>query len=132
MATSSILGGNRAAKQAQGRDVDALGPSDSSDSGSDVQGAFELDDDDQFDTNAGARQTGLDSDSDAAGTGERGAARLDEEAESGSDIAPDRVQTLEADTAPLEGLEADLGELAADEDDGTDTDIERAAPRRGH
>ena len=38
MTNSSILGGERAARQAPGRDVDALGPSDSSDSGSDVQG----------------------------------------------------------------------------------------------
>jgi hypothetical protein len=135
MATSSILGGSRAAKQASGRDVDALGPSDSSDSGSDVQGAFDLDDNDQFDTNAGARQTGMDGDSDAAGTGERGAARLDEEAESGSDIAPDSVESLGAldpETRPLEGLETDLSDLAADEDDGSETDIERGQPRRGH
>jgi hypothetical protein len=38
MTSSSILGGERAARQAPGRDADALGPSDSSDSGSDVQG----------------------------------------------------------------------------------------------
>ena len=134
MATSNILGGNRTPKQARGRDVDALGPSDSSDSGSDVQGTFDLDDSDQFDTNAGARQTGMEGDSDAAGTGERGAARLDEEAESGSDISPDSVRTLgpDTDTVPLEGLDTDLSDLAADEDDGTDSDIERAAPRRGH
>ena len=137
MATSNILGGNRTPKQARGRDVDALGPSDSSDSGSDVQGTFDLDDSEQFDPNAGARQTGMESDSDAAGTGERGAARLDEEAESGSDISPDSVQTLgplapETDTVPLEGLDTDLSDLAADEDDGSETDIERAQPRRGH
>ena len=37
MATSSILGGKRAPADPKGKDVDALGPSDSSDSGSDVQ-----------------------------------------------------------------------------------------------
>ena len=38
MGTSSILGGTPAPSQAEGRDTDALGPSDSSDSGSDIQG----------------------------------------------------------------------------------------------
>ena len=42
MSHSSILGGDRAPQQAPGRDADTLGPSDSSDSGSDVQGATRL------------------------------------------------------------------------------------------
>lgn len=135
MATSSILGGDRAPKRNTGRDVDALGPSDTTDSGSDVQGVFDLDASDEMDVNAGARQPGIESDSTAAGTGERGAARLDEEAEAGSDIAPDSVQSLDparTDTMPLEGLDTDLSDLASDEDDGSEADIERARPRRGH
>jgi hypothetical protein len=42
MARSSISGADRAPTQAPGRDVEALGPSDSSDSGSDVQGELDL------------------------------------------------------------------------------------------
>ena len=38
MATSSILGGDRAPAEPKGTDADALGPSDSSDSGSDAAG----------------------------------------------------------------------------------------------
>ena len=42
MARSSITGGERAPQQAKGRDTDTLGPSDTSDSGSDIQGASRL------------------------------------------------------------------------------------------
>ncbi len=137
MASSNIVGGDRAAQRHSGRDVDTLGPSDSSDSGSDVQGAFELDVPGEMDVNAGARQPGLDSASTAAGTGERGAARIDEEAELGSDIAPDSVQSLDpgdVETRPLEGLDTDLSHLATDEDEPleSDTEADAAPPRRGH
>jgi hypothetical protein len=65
----------------RGHGTSALGPSDSSDSGSDVQGAAgELGD------------AGLDSDSDRNGTGERGAASPDAEVKEGADIAPDHVE----------------------------------------
>ena len=42
MARSSIMGGERAPQQAKGRNADSLGPSDSSDSGSDILGASRL------------------------------------------------------------------------------------------
>ena len=42
MSHSSILGGERAPQQARGRDAETLGPSDTSDSGSDIQGATRL------------------------------------------------------------------------------------------
>jgi hypothetical protein len=42
MTNSNFLGGERAATYAPGKDVEALGPSDSSDSGSDVQGERSL------------------------------------------------------------------------------------------
>lgn len=75
MGTSSILGGERAAAIPAGKDMDALGPSDSSDSGSDMAGVY-----------------ASGSDSDAAGTGERGSAVPQTESDRpGSDIAPDRV-----------------------------------------
>ena len=75
MAKSSLMGGEPAPEVPDGRTIARLGPSDSSDSGSDVDA------------------TGMEaSDSDAAGTGER--ASVDEprdEAVADADILPDRV-----------------------------------------
>jgi hypothetical protein len=95
-----------------GHDVRSIGPSDSSDSGSDVAGL-----------------PGLDSTSDRQGTGERASAELDDEAElrPDADIEPDRV--VEARQAGLGGgldqaEEAQLGitdeeidSLSEDEDE---------------
>jgi hypothetical protein len=103
MATSSILGGERAATQADGRDARALGPSDSSDSGSDIQGELNLEapgyGEDQFTDTAGPANLPLSSDSDTGGTGERGSAIPGEEPREGSDITPDRVTSLAGDDA---------------------------------
>jgi len=95
MAKSSILGGERATTQSIGRDADALGPSDSSDSGSDIQGQPELDFGDR-DDRTGAAHADHGSDSDAAGTGERGSA-LGDEVEEGADISPDRIEAIGSD-----------------------------------
>jgi hypothetical protein len=112
MATSSILGAERAPEQADGRDVELLGPSDTSDSGSDVQGELDLASPEDLDQPLyGNQQTGLTSDSDSGGTGERGAALMDEDAErEGNDILPDRVQSLADD------LDLDSGATAAELD----------------
>lgn len=99
MATSSITGGQRAPSQASGRDVEALGPSDTSDSGSDVQGELDLASPSDLDQAMTGIQPGLESDSDSGGTGERGSALLDEDGREGADVIPDRIQDL-----------ADLGE----------------------
>ena len=77
----------------RGHGTEALGPSDSSDSGSDVQG-FGAD-----------RQLGdahLNSDTDRSGTGERLGATPDVEFEDGVDIAPDKVQAAPDDEEPDE------------------------------
>lgn len=68
----------------RGHGTEALGPSDSSDNGSDLIG-----------NKAGARigDGNLDSDSDRHGTGERAAAGADEEVD-GDDIEPDRIEDL--------------------------------------
>jgi hypothetical protein len=66
----------------QGHGTAALGPSDSSDSGSDR---------DTVDSD-------LDSDSDRQGTGERGAAAQDEAARDGYDIDTDHVERIVPDT----------------------------------
>lgn len=67
----------------RGHGTRALGPSDSSDNGSDVLGG-------------GAPQrlgdAELDGDSDRSGTGERAGATPDEEFPEGRDIAPDRIE----------------------------------------
>lgn len=83
MATSSILGGSKLPEEVSGKDMQALGPSDNSDSGSDVTGAY------------GDEQ--LSSDSDSSGTGERAEVGL-ESSESGADILPDHIETLGVDS----------------------------------
>lgn len=93
----------------KGHGVDALGPSGTSDSGSDIVGNDGLavddeglgldtqmvgqDDDLQRGTGAGADvgDANLDSDSDEGGTGERAAAGRDSSAVPGADISVDRV-----------------------------------------
>jgi hypothetical protein len=73
MAYSSIMGANAAPVHSSGRNSDALGPSDNSDSGSDAAGTFEAI-----------------ADSDSMGTGERGSASPGDAPE-GADILPDHV-----------------------------------------
>ncbi len=76
MAYSSILGADPAPAQPSGRSSDLLGPSDSSDTGSDALGTNEVH-----------------ADSDGSGTGERGAV-FGGDAVEGADIAPDRIVRL--------------------------------------
>ncbi len=116
MAHSSILGGERAAGIPAGKDVDALGPSDSSDSGSDVQGVPAPG---VADSTGGPLDGELRSDSDAGGTGERGSAVAGDDAAAGADIAPDRVvldpdadaQDVDSEDSDVEAL---VEELASD------------------
>jgi hypothetical protein len=115
MATSSILGGDWVPKRPGGTDVSSLGPSDSTDSGSDARGAF---DDDE-----------LSSDTDAEGTGERSSVDP-RNGRSDVDILPDHIERLSAldidievetaavdEQALLDDFDAiDLGTLAAEEE----------------
>ncbi|MCM2252456.1 MAG: hypothetical protein NDJ19_08875 [Ramlibacter sp.] len=101
MAHSSILGADIAPGFPSGRDSDALGPSDSSDSGSDAAGTDEIHED-----------------SDAAGTGARGSVAGDD-AREGADILPDRVRRLRGD----EGLPEDDPDSA----EFTDLDVDNPA-----
>jgi hypothetical protein len=95
----------------RGHSTGALGPSDTSDSGSDVAGGTGLArDDDDFVLEQGTTEDGgsgpgaigagpdlgdvnLDSDTDASGTGERGAAGRDNAA-LGADIGFDHIETM--------------------------------------
>lgn len=93
MANSSILGGTPAPARVQGKDNDLLGPSDSSDSGSDVQGERPMATQPDDDAMLGGRPADLASDTDMSGTGEKAAATPDGNRDAG-DILPDHVERL--------------------------------------
>jgi len=122
MAQSSILGAERAPQKASGRDADVLGPSDTSDSGSDVQGASRLKTGAEEGYMGGATPVELNSDSDAFGTGERAEA-VPEGARDGADISPDRIARSKdaLDSAEsIDDREDSIESLAVDEDDEED------------
>ena len=104
MAYSSILGADSAPQQPGGREAELLGPSDNSDSGSDTIGTHEAH-----------------ADSDARGTGERGAV-AGADLKEGADILPDRVVRLgEGDGFPEADPDAmEMTDLDADADGSFD------------
>lgn len=120
MSTSSLLGAERAPRQASGRDADALGPSDTSDSGSDIQGATRLKTDAEEGELGGATPVALDSDSDAMGTGERAEA-VPEGARDGADISADRIASSK-DAMDAAAVSLDTGELDELADEPYDED----------
>jgi hypothetical protein len=101
MATSSILGTDPTSIPVEGRDTAALGPSDSTDSGSDIAGLEDdLDPGGPLDSIAEpdslrpmTSPETLGADSDSRGTGERRSAGSDAGHEA-ADIAPDSIQTV--------------------------------------
>jgi hypothetical protein len=125
MSHSSILGGDRAPQQASGRDSDTLGPSDTSDSGSDVQGETRLKTDtEEGEETGGATPVVEASDTDAEGTGERAEA-VPEGARDGADIAPDRLARSKdaLDSAEsITGNDDSIESLADDSDEDGDGD----------
>lgn len=94
MATSSILGGTRLPEEISGKDLQTLGPSDNSDSGSDAVGAYGDD--------------AMSGDSDAAGTGERASAD-GENNQADADIRPDHVEKI-ASVDPDMDLDGEAGD----------------------
>jgi hypothetical protein len=87
-----------------------LGPSDSTDSASDLIGA----DDWREDPHPGEAPSELESNTDAMGTGERAAAGNEVVPPAGTDIAPDRVITSELPIVP-DGLDRiDVDERTAE------------------
>jgi len=91
--------------EASGRETGALGPSDSSDSGSDVAGAkrHEFDKDTELDEHAlELGDAELASDTDRGGTGERSSADGDSTLTEDADIEPDRIETPDLPDADLE------------------------------
>jgi hypothetical protein len=109
MTSSSFLGGQRLPEYIRGKDTNALGPSDNSDSGSDAQGAYGTDE--------------MSSDSDAEGTGERASAGPGLEV-CDADIMPDHIEGPPGDPGFEEDVEYERVEagsvdtLASDEADG--------------
>lgn len=133
MARSSILGGDEAPERSGSFDQAPLGPSDTSDSGSDVYGTPDMTaggdmplndgplDLDRTSTTRGP--VGADSDSDSTGTGERLGAEPNSGIDEGGDIAPDRiVGDLDAGLTGDPVASGDLDDLAVDEDDDEDED----------
>lgn len=121
MARSSITGGDPAPARPAGTGTDALGPSDSSDSGADVQGERPMATAPDNAAEWGAIVAETDADSDAAGTGERAAAAGDAGAD-GADILPDRVVT--PGVGAEQGSAGDVPGLAGEDGEGADEGIE--------
>ncbi len=102
MATSSILGGAPAPQRHSGTGVDSLGPSDTSDSGSDVQ--TDLNQAALPDAGSeGAIPIQHGSDTDSAGTGERAAAGPSR-VKPNADLLPDRDLDI-----PTDALDDEAG-----------------------
>jgi hypothetical protein len=102
MARSPLTGIERVPLEPEGRDTAALGPSDSTDSGSDIAGIDALDTADpalpvdvalarDIERPLTAPEVLASGSSDAAGTGERRAAGSDPGAPDGADVSVDRV-----------------------------------------
>lgn len=106
MADSNITGADRLQPRPPGHGTSDLGPSDTSDSGSDIAGASgSAEDAGMAGADSGttsdmerSRDIGpdlgdsdLDSDTDSTGTGERKAAGRDARVEDASDVGPDRI-----------------------------------------
>ena len=106
MGPSSLLGTDRAAQEPAGRDIALLGPSDSSDTGSDMAGIGDSDDGDptlpvdvamrdDMPHAAMAPENLAGSGSDSGGTGERRSAGLDAGTREAADIGVDRVFSID-------------------------------------
>ena len=123
MSQSSILGGERAPQQARGRDAETLGPSDTSDSGSDIQGASRLKTTAPEGELGGATPVDRDSDTDSMGTGDRAEA-VPEGARDGADIAPDRIARSKDVLDSAESITGNDDAIESLVDEGSDEDDE--------
>ena len=145
MATSNLLRtGEKGPVTTKGHGTGALGPSDTSDGGSDIRGGPGVVEDSELgldsgtlsDPGGGSHRTAgadigdynLDADSDSQGTGERLGAGRDPVIRENNDIFPDHVVGPDGETTGLTG-----SELADEVDEVTNqTDVEfgpREAPR---
>lgn len=144
VAHSNLLGGETAPAQAPGHDTLSLGPSDTSDSGSDLAGLAEKYDADPalatdmpLDPDGERPELSFETltpgvDSDAGGAGERRSASGDHGWREADDISPDLIISRPDDAAdlsePLDGIDAD--DLAQVDDLAEEDDLlEGQAPR---
>jgi hypothetical protein len=139
MATSPLAGGGpQVPRRIPGTGTEALGPSDTSDSASDIVGADGAVDADDLDLSSGTNDdvrrapgaaadigdANLDSDTDSAGTGERAEAGRDTLQREAPDIAPDHIEGTDDLVTDIDALGIDEGELESEdgpeaaEDDG--------------
>jgi hypothetical protein len=124
-----------------GHGTSALGPSDTSDSGSDIQGGEGLDDDLGIGLNQGTNSdpdqripvhtagpdvgdANLDSDSDSSGSGERASAGRDVSFSPDEDIDTDRIDRL-----PPEDFEHDESDIDPDRVRARESERPQARPR---
>jgi len=141
MGTSPLRGAERAEQYAMGRDSEALGPSDSSDSGSDMTG-LDVDRDDpnlpvDVATDTPGAVTPPLGRSDAAGTGARRSVAADAGVE-GADVGPDRIEggpsggnasPDEGRVAPAPNEPREAEDLRDAPDDGLEPEPEDDIPR---
>lgn len=145
MAQSPLLGGEHAPENPKGTSVESLGPSDLSDTGSDIAGAVGAVDTDRegFDggTNDDVRRApgagadigdaNLDADSDSGGSGERAEAGRDTLRREQPDISPDRVESLGMGSDD-NGVASEADDLMADDMGTEDSEDDfRTTPPRG-
>jgi hypothetical protein len=128
---------DRPASRPKGHDTASLGPSGSSDSGSDLQGPalagdagldFATGTTSDIEESSGAGHdvgdANLDSDSDESGTGEHATAGRDDDAGEARDVAPDRIVGTEL------PIPADALDRIAVDDRATDEDEEGRGEQR--
>ncbi|HEY9223479.1 MAG TPA: hypothetical protein VIP27_04920 [Variovorax sp.] len=122
MATSSVTGNHDSAADTADDSTRILGPSDSSDSGSDTLGQ-RADLAQPDDSLGGGALEPLDGGSDTSGTGERANVEGDM-APDGADILPDRIIGPGGGAIDAAQVHLRSGSLAADEDDDSADDEE--------
>lgn len=118
---SSILGGSPAAPTHSGQGIDVLGPSDSSDSGSDTIGEGTMVTGADNAGELGAMPVDRQTDSDSMGTGERASA-TGRSPRDGADLMPDHLTRGDQDEVDPNEMES----LAAEGDDDIDIDTDEA------
>jgi hypothetical protein len=136
MATSPLAGGApQVPQRIPGTGTDALGPSDTSDSASDIVGADGAVDADDLELSGGTNHdvrrapgagadigdANLDSDTDSSGTGERAEAGRDTLRREAPDIAPDHIEGTDELVTDIDALGIDDVDLEAPEDDAEDS-----------
>lgn len=147
MSHSSLFDTDGGAGGAPGHDIASLGPSDTSDSGSDMAGAEGIESDDPLlpidvalsrDGWQAGSTSRLSSDSDSSGTGEGGAAGGSGSVSEASDIRPDHlvaIDELDEDTAADAGLDPGEILLAAmaidDAGDASDDELDESRVPNG-